>query len=529
MDTLSEDPASLAGGKTAAAMAPKRRSSIATAAAFGLVGAVIVWYATSLYGPGVSSDSVRYLSTAQSLLDGHGFTLYDGNPLLYAPPLFPTLLAALGLLGLDLPTASRILNALIFGLILFTADRWFAARFRLRPSADIAVIAVVLSASLLTVSSYVWTEPLFALLVLVFLIRLERPETELAWGRTVTLGVIVGLACLTRYIGLILIPYGILASVVSSDQRRAKLTHAAAFILIPLAMLAPWLMRNYAISGTLTGARPAPTSPLVEVLQQTASGLAEWYYRIGSLNPVLASITVAVIVLAVVAYFRSKYSQPVDVRLRIVSMLGPGFSVYYIVSLIVLASFFHFDRLGNRLLSPVFVPLLMIVFTVLDQATETRAGRSVRWRKVAVLTISIAWLGTCLIDTVKLVSDSVENGAGGYATTIWQQSEMIAYLKSHPLYGTLYTNAPDVVWLMTGRKAQLGPQREKAGASEAGMGLEEFKETVRQEGPVFFIWFVNMGRPYMYSPRELSEQIYLKPLDRVDDGTLYLAYPAQSH
>ena len=58
--------------------------------------------ATSRYGAGAASDSVKYLAVAQSLLDGNGLFDHRGLPLLSWPPLYSIVLAGLSLVsGLD--------------------------------------------------------------------------------------------------------------------------------------------------------------------------------------------------------------------------------------------------------------------------------------------------------------------------------------------------------------------------------------------------------------------------------------------
>ncbi|MFN2398462.1 MAG: hypothetical protein ABR543_07445 [Gemmatimonadaceae bacterium] len=58
---------------------------------------------------------------ARNLLAGRGFYLYDGAVYLGWPPLYPLTLAALGVTGLDLLAAARILNALLFGVLVWLA------------------------------------------------------------------------------------------------------------------------------------------------------------------------------------------------------------------------------------------------------------------------------------------------------------------------------------------------------------------------------------------------------------------------
>ena len=78
-----------------------------------LAGAGLVLLATSLYGAGVSADAAKNLSTAASLLAGHGFFDHTGQALVYWPPLYPLLLAGISwLTGWDVFVSGWYLNIL---------------------------------------------------------------------------------------------------------------------------------------------------------------------------------------------------------------------------------------------------------------------------------------------------------------------------------------------------------------------------------------------------------------------------------
>ncbi len=63
---------------------------------FALLGAILIYLATSNYIVGISADSIAYISTARNLIAGEGFVRFDGNPVLVWPPMYPLLLALIG-------------------------------------------------------------------------------------------------------------------------------------------------------------------------------------------------------------------------------------------------------------------------------------------------------------------------------------------------------------------------------------------------------------------------------------------------
>lgn len=499
--------------------------SLITAAGFGIIGIAVAWYATSLYGIGITPDSVRYFSSAQSVLEGQGFTLYNGQPLITSPPLFPALMAVLGFFGMSVGTAARVLNAALFGLIIMATDFWLVRRFKWRPLGDLMVIGVVLALPLLDIVIVAWTETLFAFLTLTFLILLEQSSQPPTGRQTVVLGLVTALACLARYIGIILIPYYLLHLLLSEGALREKTKRAVAFAGIALAPLILWLVRNFALSDTLTGNRQASSFSLTDILGQAASAIVRWYYTFSEVTRSASIATIAVILALVIVFLLTHIRSGRSLATIWRRLIVPGFAVYYLLCLIVLACITDFDQIGNRLTSPVFVPLLLLIFLVLDQLADGGRRKIALFKKIVVAVLCVAWLGTCLYRTAEFVTYTANNGAGGYAVSGWHQSELIAYLRVNPPPGTLYSNAPDAVFVLSGRRARLSPRQSGPSLSGERLGLDDFNALVEREGSAYIAWFSNVGRPYMYSPKALSSHFILQPQRRVEDGTLYRALP----
>src|SRR6185503_5280506 len=91
-----------------------------------LAGMVLVFLITYRFGPGISTDGARYLSTAESLIEGRGFYDYLHIPLTQFPPLYSILIAGLSsITGMDVFIAAQYLNILTFGLVIWLAGYFF--------------------------------------------------------------------------------------------------------------------------------------------------------------------------------------------------------------------------------------------------------------------------------------------------------------------------------------------------------------------------------------------------------------------
>jgi 4-amino-4-deoxy-L-arabinose transferase-like glycosyltransferase len=135
---------------------------------FSILAAGLVMVAT-WQGAGVTADSIVYYNAAEFLLEGKGISRLAAEvgykPVTHFPPLYPTALAGLKLLGLDIETAARILNALLIcGLVWLTA--YLLHRQEQGPwAAGLGAALMALSPILLDVYSWAMSEPLFIMAV----------------------------------------------------------------------------------------------------------------------------------------------------------------------------------------------------------------------------------------------------------------------------------------------------------------------------------------------------------------------------
>ena len=135
-----------------------------------IFGIALVFVNTSTYGPGISSDGMDYLSTADSLIHGRGFTNFHGGVYILWPPLYPLILAGLSIpTGLDTLIVGWILNAVAFGVTIFLSGVLLKICFPNRPAWQALGAALTLFfLSYVVLASNIASDPLFVVLVLGF-------------------------------------------------------------------------------------------------------------------------------------------------------------------------------------------------------------------------------------------------------------------------------------------------------------------------------------------------------------------------
>jgi 4-amino-4-deoxy-L-arabinose transferase-like glycosyltransferase len=195
----------------------------------GITGTVLVLLTTSQYGAGLSTDSVAYIATARNMAHGLGATSLDGNPLVLQAPFYSLLLACIDrLFGVDPLSSAPVVNALILGLLVYVSGSLISRHLTQGyVFALLGAAAVLLSPALFGVSVMAWSEPLFVLFVVLFLLCLESwlQDKGRAWFAILTLS--AALACITRYAGVTLVLTGGLAILLLDRERwKARIVHA---------------------------------------------------------------------------------------------------------------------------------------------------------------------------------------------------------------------------------------------------------------------------------------------------------------
>jgi 4-amino-4-deoxy-L-arabinose transferase-like glycosyltransferase len=245
--------------------------------AAGALALRLIYLAVLARHVGGAGDYHFYDSTANLIADGRFFTdpfrlAADGvaTPTAAHPPLWPLLLSVSSLLGATGETAHKLVGCLVgtgvVGLIGLLGRRIGGDRLGLAAAAIAAVYPVLVAAD-----ASLMSEPLYGLFIaLAMLAGLRLAERPTA-GRAAVLGVVIGLAALTRSEGLLLLlllaaPLAVRAPV----PRRARAGMLIAAVAAALLVIAPWTARNWAVfdqpvlisnnDGTLLAGANCPAS-----------------------------------------------------------------------------------------------------------------------------------------------------------------------------------------------------------------------------------------------------------------------------
>ena len=430
-------------------------------AALAILGVVLVLSRQVAYGVGLGWDSINYISVARNLLAGEGFvqdtfveTTEGSLDYTMWAPLYPSLLAASGLLVFDPWDIAGPLNAVIFGLTVFVAGRWLGRRIRSRPLVLLACLAVVLAIPLTRAASYAMSETPFILFTTLSLIWIDKfaldgKRTNLVWA-----GVFTALACLTRYIGVTVLVAALpLLLFRPSVALLDRVKHCAAYALISLIPIGLWMLRNTLLSGAPTGPKPPSNDTFPEILSATLADLSRWVliWLPSDAVRIAASALAAMVLLALaVAIWRMffRWRQGASQQWSSFCLFG-GFALVYLGVLLAAQTMTFGEPAGGRYLYPMYIPLLFAGVFALDklmisERIEVLRGNALdlpvlrtflRGRKpvglftAVIVVVGFLWL---LGHAPRHARDIwLANGdlGQGFASSKWVDSEVLRYMR----------------------------------------------------------------------------------------------------
>lgn len=510
---------------------PANTETLLLALFLGLIGSaafILVLWMTP-FGAGINPDSVTYIGSAKNLFAGNGYS-FNGSPETHFPPLYALFLAAMQFSTHNFVQAARILNALLFGInaalialvVYLTTGRKFF-------TASVAVLFFAASAKLLEMHAWAFSEPLFIAFSLVCILFLFKYIHEQKLVLLVAASLSLGLALITRYIGMAFLPAILISVFLSGSKRnfRRRSRDSLIALVVTCAPLAIFFIRNQIAAGSATDRNfyyhPLAVLHYFKDLWEIAINLIAPLSLPGiisiSVMGLIAVLLVAQIIILIRRHSGKTDWHSIDLSMPVVCFL---FSACYVVFLYVSISFMDASTpVDGRILSPVLCILIIGVF-------------STTWVLAKAINAPLAWSGfmLCVIFSLALKSPEAIRTAADiqkfglqYSSRQWRDSETIAYVKSLPDTSQLFTNGPDVLSFLTDKRSASIPNKissvTRVPNSLYAQQVSDMCESVENSG-AFVVYFNEINwRWYLPTQAELASACKLPILKRLSDGIVY--------
>ncbi len=481
-----------------------------------IIGFYIIHKFSAYSGIGISPDSIMYASTAQNLHDHFSLITFNNTPLVFFPVFYPFFLSICIFIsdGVDPVSAGAVVNGVLFSSVIFLSG-WLTTKFR-APSKIykwLILIAVVLSPALLEIYSYLWSETLFILEILIFIIAYYNYLQLHTFKSLFCVALVAAVCCITRYAGVtVVLTGGLLILIDGKLDVKKKIVHLFCFGFAGISLLAANLILNRISTGLSTGTREPAITPFTENLYYFGTVILDWAALPASLDKIaVAFATVVIAGLTVLLITRT-----VQHHLNSYENIIICFTLVYGLFILIIASISRFERMNSRLLSPMFIPLLLS-FTCWVPDLIKYLKFSKKWPFAAPFVMAmLAFEYTILKADLQLYDDWKDYGIPGYTDDDWNKSDFVTFLKSHkyifkPGY-PIYTDADEAVYLFAGMHSTLLPHR---------FFTKDVAKLYNQKR-FYLIDFKNLENAELIGLKDIQTHKTLKKLYDFKDGAVYV-------
>lgn len=479
-----------------------------------ITGFFIVFMFSRYSGIGVSPDSIMYASTAENIRNHGNLITFNGGPLVFFPFFYPFFLSiTIFLTGHNPIGNGPYIDGLLFAAVIFLCG-WTIDRFR-NPSIVykwLVLLAIILSPGVLEVYTYLWSETLFILMTILFIIAYRQYLFNYSTRSLIFLGLVAAIGCITRYAGVTLVGTGGLLLLLDSNLKiKKKITHIFIFGAVSVSLLAINLIINKLSSGLGTGTREPSITPFRDNLYYFGTVMFNWAGFPASAYPfsVLLSILIFLFLIGLLIWkvIIRKHSSYENIYI--------AFTIVYGLFIVISATFSRYERINSRLLSPMAIPLIIgLTSWIPDGIHKCGLKNKLIIAIVPTLLMGLYIYNIGMIDYQRY-DDQHDYGIPGYTDDDWNKSDFVMYLKKNPALFKpgvpIYSNANEAVYIFAGKSSLELPH----------VFFPQKVNSFYQLHHYYLVWFKALGNTELLGMKAIQEHTKLTKIADTKDGAVY--------
>ncbi len=496
------------------------------AAGLVLIGMGILWL-TTRWGIGLYSDSIVYLGTARVILEGDGVSfLNDAGviaPVVQYPPLYPATIAAFGWFGLDPLDGARWFSIFCYG-----ANALLVAHitFRITSSFVASLLASLLALSafpMIYIHSQALTEPMFIFMIFLGFYFLGRYLRGSRPTMFYLCALCVGVSCLARYVGIAFVMTGAVAILCMSQAGwRKRFADAVKWSFISSLPLALWVLRNFILARNPVNRTFGFHPPSLADFFPATETIAHWLIPITVIEVIPWFAPAAVMLLFILLGWLFGHAQCLRnqyPRLLLFSVLG--YASFLLVSWTLNDQPLELD---TRTLALPYVGLMILTVCVMTERLRGPRFEAKAVQRFLIHSVLIIVFAVQAVNGVVWLRYSYSNGIG-FTIAPWRNSELLKFVKDAASPLLVFSNAPDFIHTLTGKRAFLIPPKLLRTTKKANPRYAEETAAMRAEltkSNAVLIYFNDENRLwYLPSLNELQAKLPLEITKRATDGAIY--------
>lgn len=410
----------------------------------------LVWLRQLNYGVGLHPDPVHLISIIDNLTRGEGLVAWDARGF---NPVFPfTVSVVISSIDIvDVFSASAYINIIAFGLSILVSIIWMSDKIISPIFTLFGGVACAFSPLLGRMHASAHTEPLFILLVVVSLFLLDRflDRDKEQW--ILLAAVFATLSILTRHMGIALVISTLILLSIRNRLPSQKLKCAVGYLAITIPIIGLYILRTFLQYGRLTERQWASGFSHSSSIDMFTSELLSWAFTdIGfdyldtvakdlNISSIPVRIGMLVILIAFFGYGLIHFKHG-KLLLRFGELATPiVFVIIYIVVLYFSLLISDIGSIQPRYLSPVYIPVIVIVAVTLDRVTNQISSKSSLTVFICLMGLFLALFAASNYTDIKRWLDYGYD-RNYYSSKTWRESETISYLRSNPVVGQISSN-----------------------------------------------------------------------------------------
>ncbi|MFN7313904.1 MAG: hypothetical protein ACK5UI_10525 [Bacteroidota bacterium] len=406
-------------------------------------------------GCGITPDSAAYLSTAQSLATNGNFIQYNNTVFTNWPILYPILLSAYKLIGIELQQWVLVLNSLVLMISLF-----IITRNNYQTTHTWLMIGICLSYPLIKFMVHALSETVFIALWLMLLFVLNKWITNKQNKHFYLIIILGACLCLQRYAGIFIV-LSVGCCLFYYHQQFKKAIVFTGFALLPVVsnlFINLQIPQEYGMMNRLKGENK------FWVLSKNITQLFHPTY-----------IFILLLILALIIWC-AYHLKSIKNKTSFVK------TAYFVMLVYALASITTFSIMPDELLRYYMVLLPVMVYIFIQHQPFTIPPKIIY--VVAILFV---------LSGVAALVDIHKNGPGGYNKTGYKNETLKNYLAANANTFAL-SNAPDYLYA-------LGSYRSNFVSAQKEILQLQLQQ---HQGPI--IW-VKQVRPYLNQSQIWMEEL----------------------
>lgn len=492
-------------------------------------------WATSVYGAGVSGDSIFYLSTAENLLAGRGFVDNSNDPFVAFPPLLVFIFAGLAWqFKADVFITAWFFNLLLLGVNTALSSWWLYRFFREQPVYFLlGSLFLVLSVSSLRMHTAVLSDPLYLTFTLISFFLgwqyLEKPSLTTFTG----ILVLSILSPLLRFSGLSQV---IVAGIIILYAHRKQWAMAfllgsilGIFSILPIGL---WIyLHNYLMHNTFWG----NVSGSVDFWENLLQGLRKilyWFipYRPITQDGLLEPLILLAPIILVLLAFNHKKNWSSWIKFFANPALGSMMlftAVYFLSTTANIISLHHRDILSDRYYVIIMLPVFVLIVSAFDQLILPHLRFSPHYFWLGLLVIFALWSIYPISRIDKYIRSShngewhnynVFNNHEYRNAEIIRQAQKVA--QQYP-EAVIYSNVPRATWFYIRRPIERIPIIIHEGRPDDITAAYNGWPPV----PGYLVWLNRDPYERFENANILVPYVNMELLIRTNDGQIYYVSP----